>query len=396
MSRDPADWNETDRRDDSVWSIFRDGLPGLFREGLLPLLAFYVVDRQAGLEAGIAAAAAISLVVYVQERRAGREGVLVRFSLAFVAVQSLIGLVSQSDTAYLATPVLASAAWAILFLGSAAVGRPLAGALANAWYAHPRELRRTAEYRQVYGIESVVWGLYLLGRSALRLAVLLSSSTGMYVIAVVATGPPAFLALVLWSIWFARGRLVMPPAGTADRDDRRPTSPGKRPKSAPDEVRELGSRRQPEQEQQTSQRPALPAGRLRAAVSRRAREGRARRGRRAHPPRGRDRRARPGRAGRSERGDVAGVRLERVASSVFIVRSTSSIAARACCRASSTCSRASGSWRSGIGPMIGSVRSITRRWCSRKRVSSRYAPCAARTAARPGRARARGSCSTTR
>lgn len=199
--------------DDSVWSIFRDGLPGLFREGLLPLLAFYVVERQVGLEAGIAAAAAVALLIYVQERRAGREGVLVRFSLAFVAVQSLIGLVSQSDTAYLATPVLASAAWAILFLGSAAIGRPLAGALATAWYPHPRELRATAEYRRVYGIESVVWGLYLLCRSALRLTVLLSSSTGMYVVAVVATGPPAFLALVLWSIWFARGRLA------ADRHD---------------------------------------------------------------------------------------------------------------------------------------------------------------------------------
>jgi hypothetical protein len=197
---------ESERRDDSVWSIFRDGLPGLFREGLLPLLAFYVVERQVGLEAGIAAAAAVSLVIYVQQRRAGREGVLVRFSLAFVAVQSLIGLVSQSDTAYLATPVIASAVWAILFLGSAAIGRPLAGALANAWYPHPRELRETPEYRQVYEIESVVWGLYLLARSALRLAVLLSSSTGMYVVAVVATGPPAFLALVLWSIWYARRR----------------------------------------------------------------------------------------------------------------------------------------------------------------------------------------------
>ena len=96
-----------------------------------------------GLSAGIAAAAVASLVVYIYERRAGRDALLVRLSLLFVAVQSAVGLASHSTTVYLAQPVLANAAWGVAFLVSARFGRPLAGVLACAWYPFPRWVRQT-------------------------------------------------------------------------------------------------------------------------------------------------------------------------------------------------------------------------------------------------------------
>jgi hypothetical protein len=191
----------------TVWSILLGGLPGALREGVLPVGAFYAGLNLSGLTAGMGAAAVASVVVYALERRAGRDGLLVRLSLAFVAVQTLVGVVSDSATAYLALPVLSTAVWGLAFLGSAAIRRPLAGALACAWYPFPREFRRTAEFKRVYGVESVVWGLYFLCRSTLRLIVLVYAGVGGYLLVVV-TGTPLTIALLVWSVWYAVRRLA--------------------------------------------------------------------------------------------------------------------------------------------------------------------------------------------
>ena len=182
------------------------GLPGFLREGFLPLAAFYAGWRLSGTSAGIAAAALVALLLYAFERRAGRDGLLVRLTLLFVAVQSVVGLLTASATVYLATPVVAGAVWGLAFLGSAAAGRPLAGALACAWYPFPPEFRRTEQFKRVYGFESVVWGVYLLGRSGVRLLALLHG-VGSLVLVTSLTGTPAMLGLIAWSIWYAIRKL---------------------------------------------------------------------------------------------------------------------------------------------------------------------------------------------
>lgn len=191
----------------SLRSILAAGLPGFLREGFVPLLAFYAGLRLAGLGGGVAAALATAGLIYAWERSRGREGLLLRLSLAFVVVQAGIGLVSHSTTAYLAAPVLANAVWGIAFLASAAIGRPLSGALAAAWYPFPPAYRRTPAFVRVFSIESIVWGIYLLARSGLRLAYLQGGSTGGYVVVAFATGAPLTLALVVWSAWYALRRL---------------------------------------------------------------------------------------------------------------------------------------------------------------------------------------------
>jgi hypothetical protein len=179
------------------------GLPGFLREGFLPLGAFYAGLRLDGLAAGIVASALASLLIYLYERRAGRDALLVRLSLAFVAVQSIVGLASNSTTVYLAQPVLIAAAWGLAFLVSVALGRPLAGALACAWYPFPRWLKESAEFKRVYGVESVVWGAYFLGRSALRLGVLLHGSLESFLLITFLSGTPAMVLLLAWSVRYA-------------------------------------------------------------------------------------------------------------------------------------------------------------------------------------------------
>ena len=174
----------------------------------MPLGAFYAGFRLDGLAAGIAASVAASVAIYLYERRVGRDGLVVRIALGFVLLQSAIGLAADSTTVYLAQPVLAAAAWGVAFLASVPLGRPLAGALACAWYPFPREFRETDEFKRVFGVESVVWGAYFLGRSALRLAVLVSGSLESFLLVTVATGTPAMLLLVLWSIRYSLRRLA--------------------------------------------------------------------------------------------------------------------------------------------------------------------------------------------
>lgn len=184
-------------------SVLFTGLPGFLREGFLPLGAFYVGLKLSGLGAGIAAATVASVLVYLYERRAGRDALLVRVSIAFVALQSIIGLVSHSTTVYLAQPVLVNAAWGVAFLVSAWMRRPLAGVLACAWYPFPRSVRETDLFKRVYGVESMVWGSYFLVRSGIRLAALLEGSLENFLVVVFVTGPPAMLLLVFWSIRYA-------------------------------------------------------------------------------------------------------------------------------------------------------------------------------------------------
>jgi hypothetical protein len=180
--------------------VLLTGLPGFLREGFLPVGAFYLGLRLGGLAVGIAASTAFSVVVYLFERRAGRDGLLVRISLGFVAVQSAVGLAANSATVYLAQPVLANAAWGLAFLVSAVIRRPLAGALACAWYPFPRWFRQTEPFKRVFGIQSLVWGAYFVVRSGVRLVVLLHGSLESFLLTVLLTGTPMMFVLIVWSI----------------------------------------------------------------------------------------------------------------------------------------------------------------------------------------------------
>jgi len=190
--------------------IVRTGLPGFLREGFVPVAVFYVGLELSGLAAGIALSTAASVAIYLLERRAGRDALLVRLSLGFVLVQAVVGLVSHSTTVYLAQPVLLTAAWGLAFIASVPLGRPLAGALACAWYPFPRWYRETAPFKRVFGIESLVWGAYFFARSGIRLAALLNGSLESFLLIVFLTGTPAMLVLMLWSIRYAMRGLNEP------------------------------------------------------------------------------------------------------------------------------------------------------------------------------------------
>jgi hypothetical protein len=183
--------------------ILLAGAPRFAREAFGPVAVFYLGWKLGALAAGIVLASAVGIALGLYERRRGRAGALALVSVAFVLVQAIVGLATDSAAIYLAQPVIASAIWGIANIGSALVGRPLAGMFADAWYPFPPEIRASRTYRRVFGVESVVWGVYLLARSGMRMLVLAGGSIGAFAVVQLATGIPFTIALVSWCIWYA-------------------------------------------------------------------------------------------------------------------------------------------------------------------------------------------------
>ena len=119
------------------------------------------------------------------------------------SLQAVIGLTSGSERLYLAQPVIINGLYGLAFLGSVLLRRPLAGAFADEMYPFPDFVRSSDTFRQIFSRISLVWGLYLLVRSGLRLATLQSSSVEAFLGVNFLTGMPLTALLLGWSVWYA-------------------------------------------------------------------------------------------------------------------------------------------------------------------------------------------------
>ena len=184
--------------------MLRRGLPQFGGEAVAPVLVFYAAWRASGLGAAIAASTLVYVALGLWLLRRGRDTSLIVVGIAFVVIQAVVGLSAHSATVYLAQPVLLSALWGLAYLGSVAIGRPLIGVFANAWYPFPPWFRAGPLYRREFAMQSLVWCAYCLARAALRLWALLESGVGAFVVVSAVTGTPLLAALIAWGIWHAK------------------------------------------------------------------------------------------------------------------------------------------------------------------------------------------------
>jgi hypothetical protein len=190
---------------DPTWrSLLGRGLPQFTGEAVAPVLVFYAGWKLGGLTVAIVASTVFSLAIASWLVRAGKDVTPVAVGVLFIVIQAAVGLASHQATIYLAQPVVLSGLWSAAYFGSVAIGRPLVGVFAGAWYPFPPWFRASAPYRREFALQSIVWGAYCLLRAALRLWALLESGVGGFVVVSVLTGPPVLVALVGWGIWHAR------------------------------------------------------------------------------------------------------------------------------------------------------------------------------------------------
>jgi hypothetical protein len=191
------------------------GLPQFAAEAVLPLAAFYVAWRTWGLAAGIVASTVVSLAVLAWLVRRGRGVGLLALGATAVVIQAVVALAAHSATVYLAQPVVLSLLWAVAYVASVVIGRPLIGVFASAWYPFPAWFRESAPFKREFGMQSLVWAVFCVARAALRLVVLLHSGVGSFLVVSLVTGIPPYVALVTWGLWHARrsfGELDAAPA----------------------------------------------------------------------------------------------------------------------------------------------------------------------------------------
>jgi hypothetical protein len=194
-----------DELPEPTWgSMLGRGLPQFAGEAVAPVLVFFGVWKTAGLGPAVVASTLVYLALGIVLLRRGRDLTLIAVGAVFVIIQAIVGLVSHSATVYLAQPVVLSGLWSVAYFVSVAIGRPLIGVFANAWYPFPPWFRASAPYKREFALQSIVWGVYCLARAGLRLFVLLRSGVGGFVLISLVTGFPVFFALVLWGIWHAR------------------------------------------------------------------------------------------------------------------------------------------------------------------------------------------------
>jgi intracellular septation protein A len=186
----------------AVGTVVRSAAPRLVRDAFGPLAVFYVGWKLIALPVGIVAAMLFGAAVYTNERRRERPAMIVRVALVFVLIRGVVGLASGSAHVYLAMEIGIDALIACVVLGLLARGRPLAELFAQEVFPLPEEMSSSDTFKHAMRTITLVWGVYFLARSLVRLAALLTLTTDGYVLVASLSDAPFLVGILAWSIHY--------------------------------------------------------------------------------------------------------------------------------------------------------------------------------------------------
>jgi intracellular septation protein A len=188
-------------------TLLRSTGPRLLRDILGPTMSFYAGWKLTGnVVVGIALGTVVSFAAYRYERRRGRPGAIAQLVLAFVVLQAIIGLATGSATAYLMQPAILGAINGAVWLGSVAIGKPLAAVFAAEVFPVDEETRASDEFRSVFRHVSLVFGTFFLVFAAVQLMVLLAVGVDAFV-ALRVLDAVLILSLIVYAVRYAVDRL---------------------------------------------------------------------------------------------------------------------------------------------------------------------------------------------
>jgi intracellular septation protein A len=183
-----------------VRGIVRRAAPRLLRDGVGPLAVFFAGWKLVGLSVGIGSAVAFGGAVFVHERRNGRPAMVVRLALVLVAIRAIVGLVSDSATAYLGFEIAIDTVLGSLVLATLASARPFTSWFAEEVFPLPVQVRESDTFLATMRTLTLVWGIYFLARALVRLSALVTLGTNRYVLVSALTDAPFLIALLAWSV----------------------------------------------------------------------------------------------------------------------------------------------------------------------------------------------------
>jgi hypothetical protein len=144
-------------------TIRRPGLvPAL--TSLIPTAVFLLFDGWLGLVPAMIAASALTVVLIVVRRIAGRRiGILLPLTLSYVVVKAVAGVLTQSHAVYFGAGVALSALVALAVGATAFTRRPVAAYLIPHVTPYRRLTPDHPVYRKVAAHVTIVWALVELG-----------------------------------------------------------------------------------------------------------------------------------------------------------------------------------------------------------------------------------------
>jgi len=182
---------------------------------VLPYLIYtYTKDHIGDVRALMASSAppvVWSLIEFARTRRVDAVSVLVLLGI----VLSLLAFIGGGSVRLLQLREnLVTGLIGLVFLGSAAIGRPLIYQLARASMqrrsaeeaAALEQHKDTAEFRRVMNMMTLVWGLGLLGQTAIACVLVFTLSIQTYLLVSPFFGYGAMGALALWTFWYGRSK----------------------------------------------------------------------------------------------------------------------------------------------------------------------------------------------
>jgi hypothetical protein len=175
--------------------------------GLGPL-AFVVTNALFGLRTAAWAAVALAVVVMV-ERLVRRKPVTNAIGgLLGTGLAVFIALRSGHASGYFVPRMLYAAALAVVFAGSALIGRPLVGYLVAALYRAPAEWVKHPGVRRACAEVTFAWATLFAFRAAVYAVLIPLGSTGALAAASIVMGWPAFGLLLFLSYRYLPRRLA--------------------------------------------------------------------------------------------------------------------------------------------------------------------------------------------
>ncbi|HWG93476.1 MAG TPA: DUF3159 domain-containing protein [Mycobacteriales bacterium] len=169
----------------------------------LPTIGFVVGTELSGLRAGVLAGAATVLLVLVERVRAGARPVAALAGSAAVVVLLLLTLATGRPEAFFLPGVLTQTAQCAGLLLTALVGRPVTGAVGQAFGALPARWREDRALVGLFVRQDLLWAAVFGARAVVTAALVLAGTTawaGVFRL----TGTPLFVLLVALCVRWAR------------------------------------------------------------------------------------------------------------------------------------------------------------------------------------------------
>jgi hypothetical protein len=140
---------------------------------LVPTLLMAVLLRMSGLLAAMSAAMGwCLLIVAIRWFAEGRMPGTLLLCAGMLSTRACVALATSSALIYLVAPVLGSIGMAMLFLGSALIGRPITERLARDFVTLPAHVLNRRAIQRLFTEVAVVWGLSRIADAGMNLSFL--------------------------------------------------------------------------------------------------------------------------------------------------------------------------------------------------------------------------------